>query len=388
MISRRRGAARWAGVLAAALVGVAAEEASASLVGIEGTEMVVRFDPGERIGAFSVTVAGGTITANDPRTSGVTGGVFQNKTVRAGAGCTALRPQLPNNSTVTCPLAAAGGIRFEFGTAMPDSPLPGQNISVQAASLPVVVHGGPNSDGGSIVTSGSVSVDGGEGNDSFDVNAPSGTVAGGGGNDRLSLNGPAAGPRLDGGPGNDMFFAPLAAGAVMAGGPGDDFFDAEAVTEGRPATRQRIDCGDGADRPGVDGRDTLGPGCGPRVAGLRDGMTLGRFDAAGADLRMATGRVSTTASIRYQVIGPRPPGFAPVGSGNLPFEYGSPARKTIRVRGPVRTTVRAAARLRRALRTRRRAVNGAFVTMDVRRPGNAGDVTTVVVRGALRPATP
>jgi hypothetical protein len=372
------------------MAGMGASDASASQVGMEAGEVVVRFDPGERIGGYNVAVGGGTVTAIDSRTSAFSNGMFINKSVRAGAGCTAPSPQpRPNNTTVVCPLAGARGIRIEYGTAVPDTPPPAgagasplNNIGVRAASLPVVIHGSPSAEGAAITTTGAVTVDGGDGDDWYEVNGPTATLAGGAGNDRLAANGTGPALRLDGGPGNDQLIA-LATGAVLAGGPGDDVFDAEAVTEGRSATAQRIDCGDGADRVNVDGRDTLGPGCAPRVAGLRDGMTLGRFDSAGV-LRMATGRLGRTASVRYEVIGPRPPGFSPVGSGNLPVPLRPAGAQDAAPRawrdphdGP------GDAALRRALRTRRRAINGAFVVMDVRA---AGDATIAVVRGALRRA--
>jgi hypothetical protein len=378
-----------AATFAVALAGADATVATASQVGMEGTDVVVRFDPDEQIQVYDslygpspafvvrTDTATGTVTATTdaelpPGTivtpnSQIGNPAWASLAPRAGAGCART-----TGRTVACPLPGARRIRIEFGTAAGPTSRTRGEVQVRATSLAVAVQGGPNGNTAAINTTGAVAMDGGGGDDSFTV-----------------LGAPAGGT-VDLGPGNDELVARTdrvtPVGLRVSGGPGNDFiatFDHRIETFApAPVSRQTIDCGAGADRLSIDDRDVAGPGCAPAVTGLKTGATLGRFDSAGR-IALPAVRVRSTSNLRFEVGGPRPPSFTiPTGpSGTTPTTvFGT--RSVPRARGTVRTNVRARPSVRSALRTRRTPVTSATVSVRARR---GGDETTVLVRGTLRP---
>ena len=355
------------------LLALLAAPAEAKQVGIEGGEVVARFDPGDSGRSFTVRVdrAAGTIVARDG------GGAPGGATVRAGAGCSNDPPPF-GGGTVTCPLAGVTGIRLEAGAGdLGDEPRFGARTEVTADTLAVGVHGGPAADAVGITSTGSVTADLGAGDDAFEARAPSGTVSGGDGDDQVVAIGRGGTWTLDGGPGNDH----LGSGwgrDTLTGGPGDDTLFAWA-NDGSRDTRQVLDCGEGDDRAVVDPLDALGAGCGPAVKGVRDGMTLGRFSSQGR-LAMKTGRATGAVRVGYQVVGPEPPAFRRSGPSAV---YG---KKTVRVAAgrAIAVKLKPAAKLRKALGKRRKALSAA-VFLEVRRR-SGGDVTAINFSGPLKAA--
>jgi hypothetical protein len=401
-VVRKLRAGACVGVLAA---GLGASAASASQVGYEGTEIVVRADDGEPMGGFSVTVdeAAGTLLARDgtAEPTGYPGGTRERPAPRGGAGCSAATTPEGFASTA-CPLAGATGVRVEWAGAVPSAlghALPGKpamNVGIGGGSLPVVYHGGPAAEGVTLTTTGSVTVDTGDGNDFINVIGPTASVLAGAGDDELWVGGgsPVATGRwlADAGPGNDLVSSGLPDDGVVLGGPGDDIlnvstWNADPETQARqPIRRQRVDCGEGADRLTADAADVAGPSCAPTPSGLQEGMTLGRFDRAGI-VHLAVGRLTRAADLQFGLSGPRPPAFT--SSFRLgDVAYGKPAATTrSRFRGAIRADVRTVPSVRKRMRTRRQPVRGARVSFVMRGGGDhAGDTTSATVGGVLRPA--
>src|SRR3954451_25285858 len=172
------GAARTAGftvLLAVALATVNAAAAGASQFGMEGTDAVVRFDPGEQIQLYNslngpsppfrieTNAATGAVTATTD-VEPFFGGAVPPSTnpwglaaPRAGAGCAP-----GTGRTVVCPLAGVQRIRVEFGTAAGVGGRVVGQVRVLAAALPVVVQGGPNGNFAAVATTGPETIDGGD----------------------------------------------------------------------------------------------------------------------------------------------------------------------------------------------------------------------------------
>jgi hypothetical protein len=406
--THRSRVARWVGPFATAVAVVLGPvaPAEASQVGFEGSEIVVRADQGEPMNLFRVKVdpAAGTLTAEDytevARADGPPGiPSFRRRGAprpgdRCQAGGTETAP------ATICPLAGATGVNVDWTGAVPGDPAkasPGRKpmyVIVVGGSLPVVYQGSAGTEELDVTTDGRVTADTQGGDDALNVIAPVMEVLGGDGNDLVRAgNGapPPAGPpsRVDAGPGDDQVLAGLSADSVVLGGPGNDGLDvstynADPATQARqPVLRQVVDCGDGADTVRADARDVAGTGCVATPTGLREGMTLGRFDRRGT-LRLAGGRVGGPASVRYRIDGPAPPAFRRSVSV---IAYTAPPVKALgRLNGAIRTTVPAVTRVRKRLRTQRRPIRGVRAVIDLRRVGETGgDLTTVTVSGVLRP---
>ena len=321
------------------------------------------------MGAFEVTVdaAAGTVTAMDRTQTGTPPFQTQRGAPRPGARC---RNEVIERSTVrfqatVCPLDGALGVRVEWFGAVPDPsafPVPMQAgryamaMNVTGGSLPVVYHGA-GSEGLQARTSGAVVADTGDGDDGLDVNAGSGSLSGGAGNDIIIASSPSnLRMHVDAGPGDDGVSAVTGEDSTVAGGPGDDrltvsTWNSDPEEQARaPLRRQRVDCGDGADTLTADLRDVAGPGCATAPTGLRERMTLGRFDRKGR-LRVTLGRVARRSSVRHRIVGSEPPGFSPNASPLHEIAYGKPATQTItRVRGAIRAKVKLLAKVRKGLR--------------------------------------
>jgi len=392
-------------LLVAIACGMGPAGASASQFGYEGSEMVARADPGELMAGFEVTVdaAAGAVTAIDRTQTGTAPFFTQRGAPRAGERC---RNEVIERSTVrfqatVCPLAGAVGVRIEWAGAVPDPaafPTPTQSgrhamsTNVTAGSLPLVYHGAPGPEGLQARTFGAVVADMGDGADGLGVNAGSGTLSGGAGDDIIIAGTPGdSRMQVDAGPGSDGVDAVVGEGSLVIGGPGDDrltvsTWSSDPKGQARtPVRRQRVDCGDGADTLIADVRDVAGPGCATAATGLRERMTLGRFDRMGR-LRVSLGRLMRRSSVRFRIVGSEPPRFAPNAGPRDEIAYGKPAVQTVkRVRGPIRAEVRLLAKVRKGLReTSRRTVRNVSAHVDVQGSGAAADVTTVHVGGVLR----
>jgi hypothetical protein len=270
-----------------------------------------------------------------------------------------------------------------------DATGPRTRIILGRSSLPVAVQGGPAREEMILNASAPITVDTGDGDDRLNVSSPNATVLAGPGNDRLTIGqGPTAAGRapwrVDAGPGNDSMLAFVPDDSLVLGGSGDDTLNVSTENQSGEfaVTRQRLDCGDGADLATIDAADVVGPGCGPAPRGVKRDMTVGTFGDTGA-IRMAVGRVSRPTRVRIGMSGPKPPGLNSTSVRNqVPYT----AFKVLpRIAGAVRTTVTPVASVRRRLRTRRTAVRNVFVTMQLSAPGlPAGDRTSLFMRGALR----
>src|SRR3954452_6574217 len=255
------------------------------------------------------------------------------KTPRPGAGCSVTTVPPLNQSGLVCSLAAAQAIRIDWsgavapaiarpGTVDPNGPRTG--VTAGTGSLPVAVQGGASAEQMTVPFSGPVTVNAGDGDDRLNVISPKATVDAGAGNDILSLGqGPVAQGRapwrVDAGTGDDaVLTGGIPDDSVVIGGPGDDRLDvATENTDGKTAiSRQRVDCGDGADTAGIDARDVLGPACGPAPRAERRDMTAGRFAETGS-IRVSPGRLSAPAGARVSLTGPRPPALSATTTNGL-----------------------------------------------------------------------
>jgi hypothetical protein len=403
-LDRRPRAAGRALLLSVLVCAVAPAAAPASEFGYEGPQIVARADPGEPMASFRITVdaAAGTVTAIDETEIGTAPFRTQRGAPRAGAGC---RNDVVERSTIrrraaVCPLAGAQDLRIEWAGATPDptaTTAPGPNgsfamaVSVTGGSLPLIYQGSPGPESLTATTTASAVADMGDGDDGLMVTAASGRLGGGAGNDILIASG--SGLEVDAGPGDDGVEAVLGDGAGVLGGAGDDRINVstwhsdKATQALAPLRRQRVDCGDGSDTLIADARDEAGPGCAPAPAGLKEGMTLGRFDRAGR-LRATLGRATVPSSVRYRIVGSEPPRLKPDASPRHEIPWGKPGTQSVkRVSGAIRANVKLLASVRRALRrTDRRSVPNVSVRVDLRRAGAAGDVTTVALGGVVRRA--
>ena len=402
--ARRRRVAGVGALLVAFACGMGPAGASASQFGYEGSEIVARADPGELMGAFEVTVdaAAGAVTAIDRTQTGTAPFFTQRGAPRPGERCP---NEVIERSTVrfqatVCPLPGAVGLRIEWAGAVPDPaafPTPTQSgthamsVTVTGGSLPLAYQGAPGPEGLQVWTTGPVAADTGDGDDGLGIIAGPGTLSGGAGNDIILAGSPGdSRMQVEAGLGNHGVVAVVGEGSTVAGGPGDDrltvstWNSAPKEQARAPLRRQRVDCGDGADTLIADVRDVAGPGCATAPTGLRDRMTLGRFDRMGR-LRVSLGGLARRSSVRYRIVGSEPPWFPPNAGPRDRIAYGKPAVQTVkRVRGPIRAEVRLLAKVRKGLReTSRKTVRNVSAHVDVQ---GAGDVTTVNVGGVLRRA--
>ena len=354
--------------------------------------------------SFRITVddAAGTVTAIDETQTGTAPFRTQRGAPRAGAGC---RNEVVERSTIrrqaaVCALAGAQGLRIEWAGATPDptaTTTPGPSgsfamaVSVTGASLPIAYQGSPGPESLTATTTAPAVADMGDGDDGLMVNAASGQLGGGAGNDIVIATGPQL--QVDAGPGNDGVEATVGDGAGVLGGAGDDrinvsTWNSDKATQAlAPLRRQRVSCGDGSDTLIADARDEAGPGCAAAPAGLKEGMTLGRFDREGR-LRATLGRATVPSSVRYRIVGSEPPRLKPNASSRHEIAWGKPDVQSVkRVSGAIRANVKLLPSVRKALRTtKRRTVPNVSAHVDVRRAGAAGDVTSVGLGGVVRRA--
>lgn len=349
-----------------------------------------------------MNAAAGTATVLDvtEERDPVFGSFRPTKTPRPGAGCSVTTVPPLNQSGLVCSLAAAQAIRIDWsgavapaiarpGTVDPNGPRTG--VTAGTGSLPVAVQGGASAEQMTVTSSGPVTVNAGDGADRLNVISPKATVDAGAGNDILSLGqGPVAQGRapwrVDAGTGDDaVLTGGIPDDSVVIGGPGDDRLDvATENTDGKTAiSRQRVDCGDGADTAGIDARDVLGPACGPAPRAVSRDMTVGRFDETGS-IRVSLGRLSAPARARVSLTGPRPPALSATTTNGL-RGYTAAPKLLPRTGSALTTTITPIASVRRSLRTRRAPVRNVYVTLDLSAPGRpTGDRAVLFVRGVLR----
>lgn len=213
--------------------------AHAGSVGLEGTQLVFRSDPGEPVKLFAGQVEVGRF-------------VFAGPGHRAGPGCTSPQPD-----QIECPEAGVTGVSVVTGDGA-------DSVSV-FARVPVTLSLAGGDDEFVAQSSGAVAVDAGPGNDRGLSEARSVSLVGGEGDDRLELET------------YDFMEAPV----VLDGGPGDDTLIVtskglyttfpRSEREGAPRSPfvpVAITCGAGADRWVAGPRDRPGDGCAPHLAGI------------------------------------------------------------------------------------------------------------------------
>ena len=403
-LDRRPRAAGRALLLSVVACALAPAAAPASEFGFEGSQIVARADPGEPMASFRITVdeGAGTVTAIDETQTGTAPFRTQRGAARAGAGC---RNEVVERSTIrrqaaVCALAGAQGLRIEWAGATPDptaTTAPGPSgsyamaVSVTGGSLPIAYQGSPGPESLTATTTGPAVADMGDGDDGLMINAASGQLGGGAGNDIVIASGSRL--QVDAGAGDDGVEATVGDGAGVLGGAGDDrinvsTWNSDKATQAlAPLRRQRVDCGDGSDTLIADARDEPGPGCAAAPAGLKEGMTLGRFDREGR-LRATLGRATVRSSVRFRIVGSEPPRLKPNASPRHEIAWGKPDVQSVkRVSGAIRANVKLLASVRKALRTtKRRTVPNVSARVDVRRAGAAGDATSVGLGGVVRRA--
>jgi Ca2+-binding RTX toxin-like protein len=267
--------ARFSVVVAAAVATlVAAGPAHAIVISREGTEIVVRPDPGEPLTEFDI-VASADRSLLTVHKYPVAGDEVESHT---GPGCDELGS--------SCDVDDATALRVELGAG-------NQNALIIGSPLPVIVDGGPGNDRLKVRGGPTMAVAGGDGNDTITLEAF--TPPGGYGQDGAEgeLHDPATtATAADGGAGNDTLISDVA-GARLTGGDGDDTLDATA------ATTQTLDCGAGADTVMVGNKDTVGAGCGPAVNSLRTPSTLATLRADGMLRVPVLARVRSSVFARF-----------------------------------------------------------------------------------------
>jgi Ca2+-binding RTX toxin-like protein len=309
--------------------------ASAATVAREGDAIVLRDAPGASLNA---------VVAPEPAPAGFTGsdnGGLSSNAIAPGSGCTTST----RGWNAECDTTGASAIRLLLDDGDDD----------------VSLHW-PNS-----IT---VSADFGAGNDHFDVRGAglgALTVLGGDGNDDLTVepDGGKTGPvTVDGGAGDDRLSVATRDG-VMNGGDGDDTLgEADGVS-------QTIICGPGDDDALADPVDRVRAGCGPHLTGVRGAKpVLGTYVPRTGAIHLRRGRLSTRVAATLTL----------TTTGVLLVKK---AKRTLPA-GALRTTLRAGAKGRRALRRGgRRRVSLLATTGAV---GAPHDTVTVVVGGYLVPA--
>ncbi|MDA0182455.1 hypothetical protein OJ997_19255 [Solirubrobacter phytolaccae] len=235
-------------VVAAVLAFPAA--AHAGVVGLEGTQIVFRAEPGERL---------------ELRADGSVSDIqyFHAEGVRPGPGC-----ERVEDDEVSCRPDGVTGVTI-FGGDQAD------RVSTRVP-LPLTLALGAGNDDFSVVGA-TVTVDAGPGNDVGGVAGSRVSIVGGEGDDTLSLerSGRTVGPFvLDGGAGDDDLSLP----------------STEMVRSG-PLAPVSITCGDGADRWSAGPRDVLGEGCAAHVAGIT-AKTVSRAFQEGALTAPASGSIA------------------------------------------------------------------------------------------------
>lgn len=232
--------------------------AQAGVVGLEGTQLVFRADPGERVVLISGFDARKRL-------------FFDAKGLRPGPGCAAAADGdvqcHPDGVTGVAIVTGDGDDTVAYWGALPVTlALGGGDDRFHAQSQAVAVDAGPGADRG-IVDS-----------------APRVTLAGGDGDDRLDLyvgdryRGPMA---LDGGAGNDVLT--LRHDGPYAALPG-------GLRPGMAAP-VAIVCGPGADRWTAGPYDLPGDGCAPALSGITT-KTVSRPFRDGTRTARASGSVT------------------------------------------------------------------------------------------------
>ena len=232
--------------------------ASAGVVGLEGTQLVFRADPGERARLADMHRAGGKLVVTGEH--------------RTGPGCTLTHQ-------IECPAAGVTGVTVHTGAR-------DDRVSL-FVGVPVTLSLGAGDDR-FFAQAAAVAVDAGPGNDRDYSQARTATLVGGEGDDRLELetyDAMAAPVVLDGGAGDDTL-------AVLPKGLYTTFPSSELGGAPRPrATPVAITCGPGADRWTAGPRDVIGAGCVPHVAGITPD-TVSRSFREGRLTARATGSVT------------------------------------------------------------------------------------------------
>jgi len=350
------------GVLAVAVLLAAAPAAGAVTISHEGSEIVVRRDPGEVPTSFNVI-------ANSDRDSFAVHNRDKSSdhvASHSGPGCDA--------GAASCDIGNATALRVELGAG-------GQHVLVQASPIPVIVDGGAGDDEVTVRGGPTITVAGGKGDDAITLDPwapPGGTDVGG--TDKPIVDSPTTAAAADGGPGDDHITSVIP-GTRLTGGAGNDTLDAvtERQTTERPAARhpsaQALDCGAGKDTALVDHRDALGAGCGPGFRNLhgdnRVHNTLGWFNRAGM-LKVASFlRATGTATARITVTGPRLAGRS---------TYASTARR-VHAGRTLGATLRPGAGVRGKLSRRTSSVTRSTLRVAL---SAHGDRTVVTLLGSLK----
>lgn len=232
--------------------------AQAGTVALEGTLLVFRADPGER-----VVLASGLDSRKRV--------FFDAKGVRPGPGCAAAA-----DGDVECPPEGVTGVAIVTGDgndavaywgALPVTlTLAGGDDTFHAQSQAVAVDAGPGADRGVVDSAPQVALAGGDGDDRLDVYV----------GDRY--RGPMA---LDGGPGNDVL-------TVRHDGPYATLPGGLRPGMAAPVT---VVCGPGADRWSAGPYDLVGDGCAPTLTGVTT-ATVSRAFREGALTAAASGTVT------------------------------------------------------------------------------------------------
>ncbi|MDA0182454.1 hypothetical protein OJ997_19250 [Solirubrobacter phytolaccae] len=236
--------------------------AQAGVVGLEGTQLVLRADPGEQVRVGILQPSGGQI-----RFTG---------TPRVGAGCVAA------DGEVACPETGVTGVVVQTGD--------GDDRVSSFINVPLTLTLGGGDDV-FFAQASAATVDAGPGNDRGYSQARSANVVGGAGDDRLELETNGLGPlRLDGGAGDDTL-------RVISPGISWPYPRDERNGAPRPRiARVAITCGPGADHWIARPHDKPGDGCAPRVTGITPD-TVSRAFREGR----LTGPASGTVTLRRRV---------------------------------------------------------------------------------------